>query len=602
MAHTVYLTDGSFDWSGGVDSSKVTTIETSLSPHGLKRNQLAWMNNCTVRGGGILQRTGWQPNGTVHDGSKIFQGGFLYEPRDGSDPYFIFSIGGHIIQYVIDTAVVRDLSVYFGLFNPEALDQSFFVQGEEFLIIQAGDGVTLPLFWDGAILRRSLGLSAPYPATKELPAATCMDYYMGRIWYAQGRTYGAGDIVGSSASGTAPYNFRDSILKVTENPLCLGGDNFTVPSNAGNIRAIKHCANINNQLGESDLFVSTRKAVYSLNVPITRANWIAADSNNQPVQKIAQLNNGWVNDRSVVAVNGDLFGQSLEPSIRSLRTAVRNFDEWGNLPISNNEQRAMQFNNRALMRLASGIQFDNRLWQAVLPEQRPQGVIHKAIAVLDFDVISSLEQATSSQTPAWEGIYEGQNVLQLFTGDFSGLERAFAAVVSETDGSIDVWEMTTSSRTENGDNRVVWSFETPAYNFSKEFELKQLMGAEIWLSKIFGTIEMQVFYRTDSDPCYRFWHYHKDCVARECAEDGISPSCPNVYPYPGPGATYREGYRWTVNMPKPKGQCDSMGIRPSDIGYQFQLRIVIKGWCQVRGIMLYAAPYDKSIYQGLSCG
>jgi len=525
----------------------------------------------------------------------------MYEPRDGSDPYLVFSIGGNIISYIIDTGTVTNLSAIFGLYNPANLDQSFFVQGEEFLVIQAGDGITLPLFWDGAILRRSNGMSPPYPAVRELPAATCMDYYMGRIWYAQGRTYGAGDIVGNSSSGTVPYQFRDSVIKVTENPLCIGGDNFTVPSQAGNIRAIKHSANINTQLGQGQLYISTRKAIYALTVPVTRADWISADSDNQPLQTVAQLNNGWVNDRSVVAVNGDLFGQSLEPSIRSLRTAVRNFNEWGNVPISENEKRALQFNDRALMRFASGIEFDNRLWESILPRQLPQGVVHDGIAMLDFDVISTLGEQLP---PAWQGMYEGEQILQMFTGDFGGLERAFTANVSKTDSSIDVWELTTDKRMDNVDSRVIWSIETPAFNFSKDFEQKELVGAEIWIDKMFGTIEVRVDYRVDADPCYRYWHYEKICVARSCEEDGIIPNCPtDVYPYPGPTpGVYREGWKWPLTLPKPKPACDSMGIRPTTIGYQFQLRIVIKGWCRVRGFLLYALPYEKAIYQGMNCG
>ena len=51
---TVYLVDGSFSWDGGVDSSLVTTLKTALNTGGLGRNQLAWLNNATVRGGGCV--------------------------------------------------------------------------------------------------------------------------------------------------------------------------------------------------------------------------------------------------------------------------------------------------------------------------------------------------------------------------------------------------------------------------------------------------------------------------------------------------------------------------------------------------------------------
>jgi hypothetical protein len=44
-----------------------------------------------------------------------------------------------------------------------------------------------------------------------------------------------------------------------------------------------------------------------------------------------------------------------------------------------------------------------------------------------------------------------------------------------------------------------------------------------------------------------------------------------------------------------------MGVRPTTIGYQFQVRVVIKGWCRVRGLILYALPREKPQYQGVSC-
>jgi hypothetical protein len=178
-----------------------------------------------------------------------------------------------------------------------------------------------------------------------------------------------------------------------------------------------------------------------------------------PVQKVAQINNGWVNDRSVVAVNGDLFGQSLEPAIRSLRVAIRNFNEWGNVPISTAVNRALQFNDRALLRFGSGIEFNNRLLETCLPRQLPQGVVHDGILPLSFETISTLEKQLP---PVWEGMYEGLQHLQLFTGDFGGRDRAFSINVSVVTGNIEVWELTTDSRTDNQDSRVIWTFETPA--------------------------------------------------------------------------------------------------------------------------------------------
>ena len=249
----IYLPDGSFDWSSGVDSSLVTTVQSALNVNGLPRNGLAWLNNATVRGGGITQRPGWQPVVKVTEAPYRWQYGHMYEPDNGN-PYLVCQISGILFSVLLDPPyTVTDLTGGDPMLqNPPDSEMAWYVQGENYLVIQAGDyytpgavipgktdtiGRTLPLFWDGTTLRRSLGIttttpSGILPGINEIPAGTAMDYFGNRIWWSGGRSYAAGDILGGS-SGTAANHYRDSILSVTENPLCFGGDGFTVPTNAG---------------------------------------------------------------------------------------------------------------------------------------------------------------------------------------------------------------------------------------------------------------------------------------------------------------------------------------------------------------------------------
>src|SRR3989442_6100524 len=195
-------------------------------------------------------------------------------------------------------------------------------QGEIFLVRQAGDiftsaNPTPPLFWDGTTLKRSKGFLGAGNPGNQLPASGPMDYYQGRLWYSQGRIFSAGDIV-RGPSGSPPFNKRDSILNVTENPLGAAGDGFTVPTNAGNIRAMWHPSELDSALGQGQLLVGTTRQIYRLNVPITRDAWTKADNNTGiPFQTVAQEKWGPVGDRSIVLVNGDIFYQTLEPGIRS---------------------------------------------------------------------------------------------------------------------------------------------------------------------------------------------------------------------------------------------------------------------------------------------
>lgn len=706
MPSTISARDGSLDWSDGVNGIAVTTV--GISPSSLKRTQLAWLINGTVRDGGITTRAGWIRIAKIYGPEGLFQGKFVYEPV-GAFPYELWSVNGHILKVDLDTGAVTDLSVIFNLYNNPTEPFAYFVQAEEFAIIQSGDfgkggpvvpgvtdadGNTLPLIWDGAVLRRSNGITgnvgqpsqavrdftataffqippvgstvtipisvmypgivleqgilrgvggqfdigtftvtaftavAPFTVTlrtdssshigenfppfeyqltltavptpvliNEIPAATAMSYYQYRIWYAQGRIVSAGDIV-YGPSGTAAYGFRDSVLKVTENPLAIGGDGFAVPTQSGTIRALAYGANIDTAVGQGRLFIFTVKAVYALQVPVTREDWINAGADNQPLMTVVQLNNGSVNDRSVVAVNGDLFYQSLEPGIRSLNQSTRLFTQWANISLSANENRILQFADRSLLRASSGIFFGNRLYETTLPRQTDQGIVHDAIIPLDVMPVSSFGQ---EHHPNWEGSSEGIPIFQMATADFGGRERAFAAVQS-ADGSIDLWEFTTAEKFDYAiapseeTRRIVAQAETPAWTWADTIganELKKLVSMELWIDRLTGTTEFTVEYRPDSATCWIPWIQFKECNPKNTAEiAGVPPN----YPVP-----LGECYRATLVLPKPPESCAACGVgRPAYIAYQHQIRITWKGFCRIRGIFPWAEPVERSMYPATS--
>jgi len=305
------ITTGQEDFSYGVDSSRIPIIRSQRNPNGLPQNALAWLVNGTVRGGAIQQRYAFNELTRVHDGTAIYQGGILYDNSAfGGNPYLLLFIGGRTYTVRVDQQnQVVDVTGAFP--DPPTAPKAYAAQGEQFAFKQAGDGVTLPLIWDGLKLFRSAGL-----AGQQLPPATAMVYYMGRLWYAQNRKFTAGDVV-DGPSGTLAYANTDSIFHVTENPLAAAGDGFIVPATAGNIRALSFPISLDTTLGQGPLFIFTPKQIYSLEVPVSRLDWIGATNNNQPQQRVVMRTNGTVSDRSVVAINGDLFFQSLYPAVRS---------------------------------------------------------------------------------------------------------------------------------------------------------------------------------------------------------------------------------------------------------------------------------------------
>lgn len=579
--HTVY---GQFDWAGGVDSSRPSTIASEQNPNGLPINMVAWANNANMRGGGISPRGGWQPRVQGQSWSGLYQGGFMYEPVN-EFPYLVLDIGGRSYAVRVGTDnSVTDITAA-GSPNPANFTKHWLCQGDRFLVIQ--DGSSTPLVWDGTTMRRinAMGGTPPY-----LPIGNAMDFHQQRFWVSIGnRAYMGGDLI-LGTSGTAPYGLRDSILHSVENSYLSGGGSFVVPTNAGEIRALAHTANLDNSLGESQLYVFTRKTIFSLNVPVDRTQWTAVTTNTIPLQRIAQINFGSTSDRSITAVNGDLFFQTTEPGIRSQAVALRYFEQWGNTNISDNVRRAIAANDRALLPYASGILFDNRLLQTCLPFQTPVGVAHRGIIPLDFQLISTLQ---TKLPPSYCGIWEGLPILQLFEGDFGGRERAFAVALG-TAGDIQVWEIMSSEFRDNGDNRIQWSVEFPAYTFDSVIQLKKLVSDKMWVDQVRGTVDVIWEYRPDFGACWNFWHATRICAARDCREvDGAS--C--IYPT----QEYCASNRAPLVLPVPPTTCDPSNNVPTNIGYQFQARVTIRGECRIRGHIMYAENQNESMYRHMIC-
>jgi hypothetical protein len=159
-----------------------------------------------------------------------------------------------------------------------------------------------------------------------------------------------------------------------------------------------------------------------------------------------------------------------------------------------------------------------------------------------------------------------------------------------------MWELTVSDRFENGDNRVTWFVETPSYTWGDTMARKQLDGMELWIDKLFGTVDFTVYYIPDQHPCPIFWHTWQDCAARNCQEDVTIATCPNY-----PAQPYREQFRNFV-LPTPPADCLLAGVsHPSNVGFQFRVIVQVVGWARIRGIRLYALPKPLEPFGGLTC-
>lgn len=254
--------------------------------------------------------------------------------------------------------------------------------------------------------------------------------------------------------------------------------------------------------------------------------------------------------------------------------------------------------------MASACEFNSRVVSTVVPINTSVGIAYEGLVAFDTDPISTLQD---QKPPVWDGAWSGVDFLEVFSGDFGGLERCFAVVHSRIDGGIWVWEITDASRFDENDSgtevRIPMVFETPAFDYSEypaalgggPFALKQLDGLDLWLDRVFGEAIIKVEFRPDETACWFFWNEQVICAARNCSENPTTPACYPITPL-------SEQYRMPLSLPKPNNpDCQPGNKRPVTQGYKFQLRITITGFARVRGYQLHCLGRDSSPFSNLVC-
>lgn len=416
----------------------------------------------------------------------------------------------------------------------------------------------------------------------ELPVGMMGAYSMGRNWIAlpHGRSYWASDLVGDS-SGTLTYNYRDAVLKSTENTYLNGGGAFAVPSSAPNIRAIFGTAQLDASLGQGPLGIATDDTVFSNQAPADRTTW---QNLTFPIQSVSLLGGGSLSQWATVAVNGDTMMRDTA-GIRSLVMARRDFNVWGNVPASREVGPLLASDTPSLLNWCSGIEFDNRYLVTQNPTLSTQGVYHTGIIAQDQDPLSSLR----GKLPAvYDGLWTGLNVLQLVTGKFQGVTRAFAFHLNLDAGAIELWEITTSGADQpydNGTTPITMRMETAVlFNQSqnpRDRKRFRLMGGELQIDDMQGPVQFKVYFKPDQYPNWVPWYSWTE----------------------QPDPTIAPGFKPRIGLPEPSPSLmDPSTNRPLREGYQFQMAIVITGHCRWRGCSAWATEAPQTMWAQVTGG
>ncbi len=399
----------------------------------------------------------------------------------------------------------------------------------------------------------------------ELPPGRMGSYSRGRFWESlvDGISFMAGDAVGGS-SGSPIYNYRDAVLKSSENTYLANGGVFHVPSNLGQISAMKTTAQLDASLGQGPLMVVTPGGVFSCDAPPDRTTWSTLTN---PIVSEALIGLGGLSQPSSIVVNGDLLFRSVD-GVRSLIMARRDFWSWGNAPISFEMNRVLLNDNVAGLPFVSSVQSDNRMLMGCAPIQGPQGVYCAGLIATNFDPVSSIQ----GKGPAvYDGLWTGINVLQIIEGQFSGVHRCFAFTWSETQGKIQIYEILKTGSLDNGATPITWSFELPMLFKDVKgkglYDLISLEDGEFYIKDIAPgtTLNFKVEYRPDFATCWYPWHEFTYCndtnstsaISGDRLGLGKPPSS-NINTVNGSSANYG---RWMQVRFTITGHCVWMGLK-----------------------------------------
>ncbi len=490
------------------------------------------------------------------------------------------SQGGRIFSIDMNTNLVEEETPFLadGItldINNPTLPISWSENAENYWILQNNED--LPLIFNGSAAVRS------NQALSQVPVGNVMCYAQGRLSVAlpDRISFRVGDLVFGS-SGTVANQYRDAMLYFTENNfLNEAGDLqarvFGAPSNFGYITAMFAAAQPDTQLGQGPLMVGQQYQVFTIQLPFDRTTW---KNLTQPQQTTTPIL-GPLGQSSTIQVNTDIWYRAID-GIRSYIMAQRGINSGpGMTPMSSEIGDILDADTTDLLENGSAVLFDNRLLMTVSPVNSPYGVWHRGLAVIDFNLVSTLRGKTA---PAWEGIWTGLRILKIVKGMVNKRERCFIYAL-DPNNNIVLYELSKTALYDNVSDPILWSLDTPSYNCGDSDNFKRLETGRLIVSNIQGTFSGVVKYRTDESPCYQPWTAFLKCAP---VQDCAPPLCSGPH-------SYREQSRQPIKFPMPPDTFDPIIGRMYRVGYEFQIRMELSGQGFVRQFRIYAIDQPEML-------
>lgn len=549
------------DWYSATQVIVKDGVNSGFTPDQIGVSQMAWAENVTVRNGKpktrpykLVQRA-LLPKGLVQ--------GAGYFSRDNGQ--FILSIWGQLWRVLVNANDVQIDQIPLEFRNSALNLQAWMCETAGSFLVQ--DGESNCIIYDGSTARRA------DPYLNEVPLGRQMAYGNGRLVVAvNGSWVVAGDI-------TTPVFGSELIFTETEYLNGGGAFLFNRP-----ITALAFLPVNNTFSGYGSLLVMGEKFVNSLAMQITaRDEW----ANTEGFEQVVLPNIGSCSQDVVIGVNQDLYFRDPFGEIWSVRSASSDQGSPGNAPLSREISRIVDFETDTSVPLSSGIYFDGRMLFLASPfNNRFGGASFKSIISLDAAPLASMR---GKAQPAYDGVATGLNFQRLMVGQIAGQSRAFV-ISTDDNGGNTLWEIVKSadddayfsSELTLTPNRVTGYTESRLEDFGMPGRIKQLMRCDIWPTEIKGDVQIRVYWRADYRTQWQFWDEFEVCADMDNADDEWKDL-----------AQQERGRVKTLTAPQTNDSLDNL---QTDVGFEFQVRIVKTGDCLINRVKLWAKPLDEPAY------
>lgn len=536
-------------------------VNSGFRPDQIGAAQLSWAKNVTIRDGKpqtreykLVQRS-ILPKGLVQ--------GAGYFSRDGGK--FILSIWGQLWRVLVNGTNITVDQIPLGFRNSATLLQAWMCETAGSFLVQ--DGESDCIIYDGSVARRA-GLD-------EVPLGRQMAYGNGRLAVA---------VLGNQAkAGNITTQVFQSELQFTETNYLNGGGAFLFPYV---ISALAFLPANNTFSGYGSLMVFGKQFLNSLHMEITaRDLWSGTKGFEVVVVPIGACGQG-----TVVAVNQDLYFRDANGEIWSVRSAVSDAGAPGNAPLSREVSRIVDYETEQLVQHSSAIYLDSRMFFLASPVVNRFGsASFKSVISLDAAPLATMR---GKSQPAYDGVADGLEFVQLMQGRINGISRGFV-ISTDSDGENRLWEIVPAiadSYLANVDdelvsvpNSVQGQFESRRFVFGDTPH--QVMRLDLWPADIQGEVDVQVYWRADNRTKWQPWSEFTMCAEMDNADNEWL------------NLDVQE--RGRVKSLTAPNVIDAQDNQQADIGFGFQVRVVWTGHMLLDRLTLWARPLDESAYSDI---